>query len=268
MIQTVSAGGPDGRLPLAAMLAVADLPSLAPLTRLRVTSWSMFPTLLKGDVIEVAPPDGVRPGDIVVFRRADMLVCHRLTGLGPGEVRTQGDHARAPDPPVPRHELLAKVTAVIRGRRRLSTAPPARAPLASLARMQLDLLWTSARTRVLAGILTAVALVKRVGWMRRALGAALARLVHLSAGVRAPLRSIDAYRFVALGPLSRSPRGFRPATLPRGDVILVASLAGHPLATLEGATGALHVRRAAAGLGLEERLRAWGDAGPSEDAKP
>jgi hypothetical protein len=122
--------------------------------------------------------------------------------------------------------------------------------------MKVDLSVTAARERALAAALKVAAALKRVRWLRTALGGAVRRLVHVSVGVRTPLRSLEAYRFVPLGrlhgPGSVLPRG----PWPPGDVVFVASLGRHALAILDGATGALRIRRAAAGLGLEERLRA------------
>jgi hypothetical protein len=275
MIQTVAARHLDARFPLVGILPVADLPSLAHLTRLTVTSWSMFPALLKGDVIEVGPPDRVLPGDIVVFRRAELLVCHRVTALGrDGEVYTRGDGAGTSDAPIPRQDVLAKVTTVFRGGRPASPAPLPRPPLASRVRMKADVAWTAARTRALAAALASLASLKRVRWIRAALGAALVRLVRISVGVRTPLQSIEAYQFVPLVGVPRGRGTVSPfASRPPGELIFMASIGPYPLAALDGVTGALHIRRTAAGLGLEERLRAHvGAAAASgsvtEDAKP
>jgi hypothetical protein len=79
--------------------------------------WSMAPALGDHDRLRVAPLDGVRPGDLVVARRAGVLVAHRLVRLdGPdGSMAvTQGDACAAPDPPVPTEALLGRVVAVRR----------------------------------------------------------------------------------------------------------------------------------------------------------
>jgi hypothetical protein len=76
--------------------------------------WSMAPTLGDGDWLRVAPLDGARPGDLVVARRAGILVAHRLIRLDGQMAVTQGDACAAPDSPLRTEALLGRVVAVRR----------------------------------------------------------------------------------------------------------------------------------------------------------
>jgi hypothetical protein len=76
--------------------------------------WSMAPTLRDQDRLQVAPLDGARPGDLVVARRAGILVAHRLVRLDGAMALTKGDACAAPDPPLPAEALLGRVVAVRR----------------------------------------------------------------------------------------------------------------------------------------------------------
>ena len=59
---------------------VHDLLPWGSLVSFKVASWSMFPTIHKGDLIEIEPVASLRVGDVVVFRSRDALVCHRVRG--------------------------------------------------------------------------------------------------------------------------------------------------------------------------------------------
>ncbi len=88
--------------------------------RLRVTGWSMVPTIFPGDtlVIEQASSERVGKGDIVLFRRDRRLFVHRVSGksgsTGGLQIITQGDGMRRPDPPVSSARVLGKVAFVVR----------------------------------------------------------------------------------------------------------------------------------------------------------
>jgi signal peptidase I len=96
--------------------------------RLRVTGWSMVPTIFPGDtiVIEHAGSERVNKGDIVLFHRDRRLFVHRVSGKtgSAGDLRiiTQGDGMRRPDPPVAGSQLLGKVSLVVREGRCLEPA--------------------------------------------------------------------------------------------------------------------------------------------------
>jgi signal peptidase I len=87
--------------------------------RLRVTGWSMLPTVMPGDtlVIDRIPSDAVSEGDIVLFGRDRRFFVHRVVSAsrpqGAGFV-TRGDAMPAPDPPVAESDLLGRVSFIVR----------------------------------------------------------------------------------------------------------------------------------------------------------
>jgi signal peptidase I len=123
--------------------------------RLRVTGWSMVPTIFPGDtiVIEHAGSECVNKGDIVLFHRDRRLFVHRVSGKtgSAGDLRiiTQGDGMRRPDPPVAGSQLLGKVSLVVREGRCLEPAKtmglPGRAVAALVRR-------SSSAARVIVGV--------------------------------------------------------------------------------------------------------------------
>ena len=88
--------------------------------RFAATGWSMLPTIWPGEtlVVERISRDEVRVGDIVLVGRDGRLCAHRVIGTAGNEGSpqwiTQGDALPVPDRPVADHELLGKVTHVIR----------------------------------------------------------------------------------------------------------------------------------------------------------
>ncbi len=92
---------------------------------LRCTSigWSMLPTVFPGDtlVVERVSPSQVGIGDVVVAGREGKLCAHRVIDTRSDAQHpqwiTQGDAVSRPDRPVLEHELLGRVTYLIRAGR-------------------------------------------------------------------------------------------------------------------------------------------------------
>jgi hypothetical protein len=79
---------------------------------------SMEPAYADGDWLLVRPLAGaspLSPGEVVVARRGDRLVTHRLVELREGMAITKGDACSSVDPPVPIGALLGRVVAARRG---------------------------------------------------------------------------------------------------------------------------------------------------------
>ena len=91
--------------------------------RLRVMGWSMLPVVRPGDtlVVESADTSAVAKGDIVLFGRDRRLFAHRVVSKrmksGDSRVVTRGDAMPAPDPPLAHHELLGRVSFIVRNGR-------------------------------------------------------------------------------------------------------------------------------------------------------
>ncbi len=260
MIQTLAPGHVNALFSLVDVVPGEDHSVIHQLFSFKVISWSMFPAILKGDVIEIEPADKIQIGDVVVFRQMGALVCHRVIGLkAAGDLYTSGDQAEGPGTPTPRRDVLGKVTTITRGSKRVPLDSLPELSAASFIRMKGDRLLMEIHQRLLSLVLRGVEFLKQIPWVRGPLAFALSKLVRVSVGVRAPIRSIQAYRFV---PLRRSTlrncsaAAWSPAGRTTDELILVAHLGRYPLGTFDPASGEVRLRRVAAGLGLEESLPA------------
>lgn len=86
--------------------------------RIRVTGASMFPIVRTGDKITIRHEKSPAVGDIIVFRREDRMVCHRLVRTfekdGIKHYQTRGDAFYSPDEPIVGEQILGKVIRIDR----------------------------------------------------------------------------------------------------------------------------------------------------------
>ncbi|MFL6306394.1 MAG: S24/S26 family peptidase [Candidatus Sulfotelmatobacter sp.] len=88
--------------------------------RLKVTGWSMLPTIWPGDTLLVSRtrPDELVKGEIALFRRGNRMVAHRIIGNNNGahwrELLTQGDALADADAPISAGDLLGRVEFILR----------------------------------------------------------------------------------------------------------------------------------------------------------
>jgi len=93
--------------------------------RLAVTGTSMLSAIWPGDILDVQrrSPAQIAPGEVVLFAREGRFFAHRVLEKVCRRERTllvtRGDRLQDPDPLVSGEELLGRVTAVMRGGRRL-----------------------------------------------------------------------------------------------------------------------------------------------------
>jgi hypothetical protein len=83
--------------------------------------WSMSPALRDGDELRVAgftEADPPRAGEIVIARRGQRLVTHRLVAIADGYATTRPDLGHGDDPPIPVDALVGRVVGVRRKRLR------------------------------------------------------------------------------------------------------------------------------------------------------
>lgn len=97
--------------------------------RLKVTGWSMLPSIWPGDVLVIDRVESVQisNGDIVLYRRDRRLIVHRIVKTRhcprEGMVLTRGDAMPAPDLPVSEHDLLGRVSWILRRDRCITPRP-------------------------------------------------------------------------------------------------------------------------------------------------
>ena len=89
--------------------------------RLRVTGWSMFPSVRPGDtlMIERMELGRVDCGDIVLFERRALLFVHRVVRKSGAKILTRGDAMPQADPEVEENELLGRVRLILRHGKRI-----------------------------------------------------------------------------------------------------------------------------------------------------
>lgn len=130
--------------------------------RLRVTGFSMLPSVWPGDVVLVRRQrmQQIHPGDIVLFARHGKLIAHRVVFKTNDpeipSIITRGDALRSQDSAIGPTQLLGKVSGVLRAGKWVE--PPTR--LSFRARIMARLVSRSGRT---AGILSRL----RASWRRR-----------------------------------------------------------------------------------------------------
>lgn len=122
---TSSATASDAAHSLKCELAADSLRSSGTL-RLRVTGWSMLPSVWPGDtlMIERANLIAVSEGEIVLFVRDRRLFAHRVMASsyrdGGLQLVTKGDAMPTSDSPISDPELLGKVSRIVRNGRSIA----------------------------------------------------------------------------------------------------------------------------------------------------
>jgi signal peptidase I len=93
--------------------------------RLGVTGCSMMPSIWSGDLLEIRreDPAKISIGDVILFGRGGRLFAHRVEAISVASDAagwiTRGDGLDVVDAPVKPEEFLGKVTAILRGERRI-----------------------------------------------------------------------------------------------------------------------------------------------------
>lgn len=87
--------------------------------RLRVTGASMLPALWPGDLVTVQRrvPSELAVGQVVVYRRDEKLIVHRITRTSGDHLITQGDSRPFDDLPVQASEIVGQVAGILRNGR-------------------------------------------------------------------------------------------------------------------------------------------------------
>lgn len=86
---------------------------------LKVTGVSMIPALWPGDTITVRchDPAELRCGQIVLYKRGEKLIAHRITSLHDGFITTRGDSLLQDDPLMTESDIVGFVMSASRNGR-------------------------------------------------------------------------------------------------------------------------------------------------------
>jgi signal peptidase I len=116
----------DAEVYLAAAREVWHAGGAAGPLRLRVTSDSMRPLLRTGDevVVQSSETHTLRPGDVLVVRRGEEWITHRLVAVDERGWHTHGDNTRYADEPASAAEIVGRVIAIERGTQTIDLQQP------------------------------------------------------------------------------------------------------------------------------------------------
>ena len=225
-------------------------PALQHLLIPRVASWSMYPTLCKGDRLELGPAEPLHVGDLVVFRRPFGLVCHRLVAQQEQDLLTKGDANSGAPEPVLFRDVLGIVVAVVRGSTRVATAD-----LATLAppppwRRIIDHLCVTILDRSRQGAHRLIRLALQHSWFGRFLAGQMIRWATIERVTASPVQSLN-QALIPNPAASPSHQDGRPDP----SVILGIRLGPVWLGTFYRSTERLDIRPVLAGTRLEFTLR-------------
>ena len=131
--------------------------------RFRAKGSSMTPFIRDGDIVTVSPmKDGPpRPGDVVAFARAgsQKLIVHRVVRRQEAGWLIKGDSCAVAEGPIPREQVLGRVTRVERGGRRV---------LVGMGPERMLIPWTTCHPRLLAVLLNLWRAARRIAGRRTA----------------------------------------------------------------------------------------------------
>lgn len=78
-------------------------------------------TISSGTILTLGPPESIEEGDLVVYERNGILLCHRVVEVEGESVLTEGENCPLFDFPVEKSHLLARVIEPVRPK---ATDPP------------------------------------------------------------------------------------------------------------------------------------------------
>lgn len=225
-------------------------PALQHLLIPRVASWSMYPTLCKGDRLELGPAEPLHAGDLVVFRRPFGLVCHRLVARQEQVLLTKGDASSGDPEPVMLRDVLGIVVAVVRGSTRVGTADLATLPPPPPWRHIIDHLSVAILDRSRRGAHRLIRLGLQHSWLGEFLARQTVRWASIERLMASPVQSLHE-AFVSNPTEPPSLQAGRPDP----STIVGIRLGPVWLGTFHQSTERLDIRPVLAGTRLEFTLR-------------
>ena len=88
---------------------------LSGIARFKVISNSMFPLIQKGDWVEVkklSEEDFSHVGEIVLYRKVDEFILHRITHIDQDEYMLKGDRNKHTDPPINKSLVIGRLSKI------------------------------------------------------------------------------------------------------------------------------------------------------------
>lgn len=159
-----------------------------------VNSESMTPTLQRGDELELEQPDNLQAGDVVVYRRDRLFICHRIHRIEGYRLFLRGDANTGSFEEVDVRHAVSRVTCLVRRGKRIAVSPYISATVERAGR---DSIWVRAATwSVRSGRLL---VLRSLNWLtdqpvfKSILRSLLRRLMTIDILKRAPLHSFRGY---------------------------------------------------------------------------
>lgn len=88
---------------------------LSGIARFKVISNSMFPLIRKGNWIEVkkrSEEDCLHVGEIVLYRKANEFILHRIVQIDQDTYLVKGDRNKLTDPPIDKTSIIARLSKI------------------------------------------------------------------------------------------------------------------------------------------------------------
>ncbi len=182
---------------------------------IRSNGWSMFPAILKGDLLTIIPKTRPEVGDLVVFEQNGQWICHRLIRIEKDVYRTRGDNTTRPDTPIKEDNVLGIVSEILRRGNPISPESPLPERWHDRGWMLLD------RSSLFAHLL----FNKILKWLldfilafslgRQVLGQILGSFNKLKIAFPSPLESLRTSRSLSLGSFTKPRLGQIPLSFKR-----------------------------------------------------
>jgi hypothetical protein len=252
MIHLLPTHSVDGRFSLQDVPDELHWPLLSNMVVPRIMSWSMTPTIQTDDRLALSPPSSLTVGAIVVFRTANMFVCHRITAIDvQGTLTTKGDATDGPGEAVPPASVIGIVRGVIREGRYIAFDECQDRLFASTDKTSPG---HRVRTAVVRSIVRITSVCATFPLFHHIVSRLLRRSARVDAFAPAPLRSlpshvrVGSFRLQELPNLNATRNGPQPTHY-------VLRLGPWRLAQYEPATGLLLLRQSLQDADLEPFIR-------------
>jgi signal peptidase I len=224
----------------------------------KVTSWSMFPTIRKGDLVSIGPAVSLQSGDILVFQRAGEIICHRLVRFGAADdVYTKGDSEEGEGTPIRQTDILGKVQALNRKGKVCPTSQTSDPSISARLQRAMDLLMTRAGETIRSEIMQTFAILQSSHVLRKWMVPTLKAQLRFSLGFPAPLQSVRACRRMPLPcPVGADDwvAAVRTACEASKNVLLLAHFGPYWLGSIDVVSARVSLRPEVVDLGLEDLL--------------